>query len=350
MAGGIGSRFWPASKTTHPKQFIDILGTGETLIQQTFNRVKALCPPENIFVVTNALYEQLTLDQLPEIKPEHVICEPDRRNTAPCIAYANFKIRKINPEATILVTPADHLILKTEAYTDTLQKALKQAASNDTLLTVGIAPSRPDTGYGYIQYDAVSPGDFKKVNQFTEKPDLETAKKFVASGNYAWNSGMFIWSLNSIMTAMKNHLPEVHEAFDAIDPQINTTEEQDVIKSVYAGCPDISIDYGIMEKAENVSVISADLGWSDLGTWGSLYTHMELDENKNAVVSGKAMLYNASGNIVRLTSGKLAMIQGLDNYIVVETEQELLICKKEDEQLIKTMVNDLRAEGKANHL
>jgi mannose-1-phosphate guanylyltransferase len=350
MAGGIGSRFWPVSKTAHPKQFIDILGTGESLIQQTFNRVKQLCPVENIFVVTNAQYRRLTLEQLPELNPNHVIAEPSRRNTAPCIAYANFKIKKINPDANILVTPADHLILKNEMYVEIIKKALDYSANNDALVTIGIAPSRPDTGYGYIKYDATSKEAFTKVEQFTEKPDLEKANRFLASGNYSWNSGMFIWSLKSIMHSMQRHLPEVYNTFEKGEEFFNTDKEEAFIEKIYAGCPDISIDYGIMEKAKNAYVVSADLGWSDLGTWGSLYTHINLDKQQNAVVSGNTQLYNSSGNIIRMATDKLTVLQGIDNCILVETENELLICKKENEQEIKTIVNGIRERGDQQHL
>lgn len=350
MAGGIGSRFWPVSRASHPKQFIDILGTGESLIQQTFNRVRNLCPPQNIYVVTNREYKALTLQQLPELSEEQVISEPLRRNTAPCIAYANFKILTVNPEANIIVTPADHLILKEETYRQVLTKALVYAGEEDTLVTIGIHPNRPDTGYGYIEYDANGNSDFRKVVKFTEKPDLETARKFLNSGNYSWNSGMFIWKLSSIQKAMKTHLPEVYNIFEAGMKKYNTPEETAFITEVYNQCPDISIDYGVMEKAGNVQVINADFGWSDLGTWGSLYTHLQPDEDGNAVISGDIMLYESNDNIINMPAGKLTVIQGLDDYIVVDTNDALLICKKEEEQKIKQFVSDIKEKKGMQYL
>ena len=341
MAGGIGSRFWPMSRTEQPKQFLDILGTGETLIQQTYNRLKRICPEENIYIVTNDIYRELTFKQLPNLNDEQVICEPSRRNTAPCIAYANFKIAAKNPNANIVVAPADHLILKEEEFVRVINMALDYTANNDALFTLGITPTRPDTGYGYIQFDTVDE-EIKKVKTFTEKPNLELAKQFIDSGDFCWNSGMFVWSLKSINKAFENLLPTMYQIFSAGEGKYNTTEEEDFIKDAYSTCKNISIDYGIMEKSKNVHVISADIGWSDLGTWGSIYTHLPLDENKNAIVGKNVMLYESKGNIVNVPKNKLVVLQGLKDYIVVESDNILLVCKKQDEQEIKQFVSDIK--------
>lgn len=345
MAGGIGSRFWPMSRTQHPKQFLDILGTGQTLIQQTYSRLKRICPEENIYIVTNEIYEDLILEQLPGITKEQVICEPSRRNTAPCIAYANYKIAEKNPEANIVVAPADHLILKEEEFVRVINMALDFTAKNDCLVTLGITPSRPDTGYGYIQFDsnhASHNDDIKKVKTFTEKPNLELAQQFVASGEFSWNSGMFIWSLKSIDKAFENLLPNMNSIFKEGLGKYNTDDEGDFIKNAYSTCKNISIDYGIMEKSTNVYVISAEIGWSDLGTWGSIYTHLEHDNHKNAIVGKEVMMYDSANNIVNVPKDKLVVLQGLDDYIVVDTNDVLLVCKKQDEQKIKQFVNDIK--------
>jgi len=341
MAGGIGSRFWPMSRTAHPKQFLDILGTGETLLQQTFNRLKKICPEKNIYIVTNDIYKNLIFEQLEGITEEQVLCEPSRKNTAPCIAYANFKIASKNPNANILVAPADHLILKEDEFIRIANLALDYTSKNDCLLTLGITPTRPDTGYGYIQF--LESDDYvKKVKTFTEKPDLELAKKFVSSGDFAWNSGMFVWSLKSIQKAFETHLPTMFQLFKDEQDAFGTSNEDLAIKNIYSVCKNISIDYGIMEKSKNVHLISADIGWSDLGTWGSIYTHLEHDENKNAVVGKNVMLYDSKGNIINVPNKKLVVLQGLTDYIVVESDNILLVCKKEDEQKIKQFVNDVK--------
>jgi mannose-1-phosphate guanylyltransferase len=341
MAGGIGSRFWPMSKTARPKQFIDILGTGETLIQQTYNRLKKICPKENIYIVTNEKYKDLIAEQLPEINMEQVVCEPSMRNTAPCIAYANYKIAAKNPNANIVVAPADHLILKEDEFVRVMNLALDYTANNDVLVTLGITPTRPDTGYGYIQFNE-SADEIKKVKTFTEKPDLELAEKFIESGDFTWNSGMFIWSLKSIQKAFENLLPEVDEVFKAGTGKYNTPEESAFIKTAYSTCKNVSIDYGIMESSKNTHVISADIGWSDLGTWGSIYTHLPHDENANAVVGKNVMLYDSKDNIVNVPHEKLVVLQGLEDYIVVESDEILLVCKKQDEQKIKQIVGDIK--------
>jgi mannose-1-phosphate guanylyltransferase len=341
MAGGIGSRFWPMSRTQHPKQFIDILGTGETLIQQTYNRLKRICPEENIYIVTNEIYKDLTKEQLAGITDEQIVCEPSMRNTAPCIAYANYKIAAKNPNANIVVAPSDHLILKEDEFVRVIEMALDHTSKNDCLLTLGITPSRPDTGYGYIQY-LESDTEVKKVKTFTEKPNLEIAKQFIESGDFCWNSGMFVWSLSSIQKAFKALLPDVDDVFKNGEGKYNTAEEYDFIQTAYSTCESISIDYGIMEKSKNVFVVSADIGWSDLGTWGSIYTHLPLDENNNALVGKNVMMYDSSDNIVNVPQEKLVVLQGLKDYIIVESDNILLICKKEDEQKIKQIVTDIK--------
>ncbi|MBL1232817.1 MAG: mannose-1-phosphate guanylyltransferase [Flavobacteriales bacterium] len=342
MAGGIGSRFWPMSRTARPKQFLDILGTGETLLQQTFNRLKKLCPEKNIYIVTNDSYETLVLEQLTGINKSQVLCEPSRKNTAPCIAYANYKIATQNPNANILVAPADHLILKEDEFLRVANIALNYAENNDCLMTLGITPTRPDTGYGYIQFIEDDNNEIKKVKTFTEKPNLELAKDFIQSGDFTWNSGMFVWNLKSIQKAFENHLPTINQLFEEQKTAFNTSEEVKAITTIYAQCKNISIDYGIMEKSKNVYVMSADIGWSDLGTWGSIYTHLPHDEQENAVVGKNVMLYESEGNIINVPKDKLVVLQGLKDYIVVEADNILLVCKKEDEQQIKQFVNDIK--------
>ncbi|MBR9831984.1 mannose-1-phosphate guanylyltransferase [bacterium] len=345
MAGGIGSRFWPMSRTSYPKQFIDILGTGRTLIQQTYDRLQRIAPKENILVVTNEDYRELVLQQCEGMNPSQVLCEPTRRNTAPCIAYASYKIKALNPDANVLVAPADHLILKEDKFIESVNVALDYVSNNDALLTLGIEPSRPDTGYGYIQFDSTDKKSrVKKVKTFTEKPNIELAKQFVESGEFSWNSGMFIWSNKSILKAFENNLSEVNSLFVDGFSKLNTPDEENFIKDTYAVCKSISIDYGIMEKAPNVYVISADIGWSDLGTWGSIYTHLKHDENLNATIGKNVMMYESQNCIVSMPKEKLVVLQGLDGYIVVESNNTLLICKKEDEQKIKEFVTDIRIE------
>jgi mannose-1-phosphate guanylyltransferase len=345
MAGGIGSRFWPMSKTSYPKQFHDVLGTGRTLIQMTFDRFKDICPDENILIVTNEMYKDLVMEQLPSITENQVLCEPSRRNTAPCIAYACYKINALNAQANIIVAPSDHLILKEDVFTETINIAIGQAQANKSLVTLGIKPSRPDTGYGYIQFmdeaGTVS-SDSKRVKTFTEKPQLELAKEFLNSGDFYWNSGIFIWTLPSILKAFEDYLPEVDKLFKEGTGKYNTPEEEAFIGEIYPICKNISIDYGIMEKAEQVYVVLSDFGWSDLGTWGSLYTHIDHDNEANAIVGNNVMMYDSSNNMVKMPEEKLVVIQGLDDYIVVESNNTLLICKKADEQKIKQFVTDIK--------
>ncbi len=348
MAGGVGARFWPLSRNQRPKQFIDILGTGETLIQQTFRRLTTICPPENIFVVTHNNYFEQVIEQLPAIVPEHVLCEPMRRNTAPCIAYATHKIYKLNPNACIVVAPSDHIILKEEEFTQTLLCALKAASHNDWLLTLGITPSRPDTGYGYIQFDEShtysSDCKVRKVKTFTEKPHYDMAVSFLQSGDFLWNAGIFIWSIKSIMSAFEKYLPEIDSLFKEGAEMYYTESENAYIESAYTVCRSISIDYGVMEKADNVFVLAADIGWSDLGTWGSLYDNSVKDANGNAIIGTKPLTYDTKNCIINIPSDRIAVIQGIEDCIVVEDNGVLLICKRSDEQNIRSFVDAVRNE------
>ena len=345
MAGGIGSRFWPMSKTSFPKQFLDILGTGETLIQMTYRRFLALCPKENIYVVTNDDYKSLVMEQLPEMKEGQVLCEPSRRNTAPCIAYAAYKIHFQNASAKMMIAPSDHLILKEEAFKDSMNLALEQAEKGN-LVTLGIKPSRPDTGYGYIQFvDEGKNDSVKKVKTFTEKPNLELAQTFLDSGDFYWNSGIFVSTTQTMINAFAEHLNEVHVLFEPKLKELNSPEEAETIADIYAVCANVSIDYGIMEKAKNVYVVLSDIGWSDLGTWGSLYTHLKLDENNNAKLGKHVRLYECSDTLVHSQKEKLMVLQGLEDYIVVDTKEALLVVKKSEEQKIKQFVTNLKAEG-----
>jgi mannose-1-phosphate guanylyltransferase len=346
MAGGIGSRFWPMSRTNHPKQFIDILGLGQTLLQLTYNRFLKLCPAKNIIVVTNESYKSLVKEQLPGLSDNQILLEPSRRNTAPCIAYACYKIYAQNSNANIVVSPADHLILKEETFVKAINSCFRKATSEDCLVTLGIKPSRPDTGYGYIQFveSAANETDkrIKKVKTFTEKPDLEMARFFMQSGDFLWNSGIFIWTAKSIVSAFEKHMPETANLFKEGNAIYNTDKEQEFIKDVYSVCKNISIDYGVMEKASNVFVRSSIIGWSDLGTYGSLYTHVAKDEKHNAVINKNALMYNAEKCIVSAPKNKLMVIEGLNDYIVVDTNDVLLICRKENEQQIRQFVNDVK--------
>ncbi|MFA9389303.1 MAG: mannose-1-phosphate guanylyltransferase [Prolixibacteraceae bacterium] len=346
MAGGIGSRFWPLSKTSRPKQFLDILGTGETFIQQTFRRFKKIVPIENFLIVTNLDYKALVLEQLPELNEEQVLCEPMRRNTAPCVAYACHKIKCKCSDANIIVAPSDHIITKEDVFVHELENSLRFVSQSDALVTMGIMPSRPETGYGYIQingnvtFDGVN--NLHKVKTFTEKPDLKMAKVFMDSGEFFWNSGIFIWSLSSILAAFEKYLPEVNDLFSKGCKYYYTSEENAFLNKTYSECPNVSIDYGIMEKASNVYVLCTDFGWSDLGTWGSLWDNSDKDENSNAVKGANIKLYDSKNCIVNMNDEKLVVLQGLDGYIVVESDNTLLVCKKEDEQQIRQFVNDVK--------
>jgi mannose-1-phosphate guanylyltransferase len=344
MAGGIGSRFWPISRTSHPKQFLDILGTGKTLIQNTYERFLKVCPKENIYVVTNDIYTDLVKKQLPDMVGHQILTEPVMRNTAPCIAYGSFKIESLNPNAAIVVAPSDHLILDEAAFITAIEKSLRTASENNCLITLGIKPSRPDTGYGYIQYtDHTLKNDFYKVKTFTEKPTLEIAKTFLQSGDFLWNAGIFVWSAKAIVNAFSQHLPDMHEIFAEARPVYNTDDEKGHIHNSYLQCTNISIDYGIMEKADNVYVLPSEFGWSDLGTWASIYELAEKDYVGNAVIpSEKVIMYDSSNCMVNVPGEKLVILQGLHDFIVVEANNTLLICPRDQEQNVKKVVADVK--------
>ncbi len=344
MAGGIGSRFWPISRTSHPKQFIDILGTGKTLIQQTYERFLKIVPKENIFILTNEIYISLVKEQLPLLAENQILGEPIMRNTAPCIAYGCHKIRKLNPDASIVVAPSDHLILDSEAFERSINKSLDAAAKNDCLITLGIKPSRPDTGYGYIQYNTKTiEDDFYMVKTFTEKPNADLARTFVQSGDFLWNAGIFVWSVKNILNSFAKYLPEMNDIFNEGETHYNTAHEREFIQSAFSQCTNISIDYGIMEKADNVYVLPSEFGWSDLGTWASVYDLSEKDYVGNAVIpSEKVIMYDSSNCMVKMPKGKLVILQGLHDFIVVEDNNTLLICPRDQEQEIKQIVGDVK--------
>lgn len=342
MSGGIGSRFWPFSREARPKQFLDFFGTGRSLLQMTFDRFKKIVPVENIFIVTNTDYKKMTIDELPELNPNQILLEPMRRNTAPCIALATYHINAINPNANIVVAPSDHLILKEEEFLSVIEKAYAFVNKNDILLTLGIRPSRPETGYGYIQMSDETVDGVTKVKVFTEKPNIDLAKVFYESGEFLWNSGLFIWNAHTILEAFHTHLPEISNRFDKGLDTFGTDKEKAFIDENFPFCPNISIDYGLMEKASNVCVQAADFGWSDLGTWGSLYDISDKDENANVVLVANSLFFDSAENIVTLPAGKLGVIQGLEGYIVAEANNVLLICKKDEEQRIKQFVTDAK--------
>lgn len=339
MAGGVGSRFWPFSRNNRPKQFLDFFGTGRSLLQMTFDRFRHLMPVENILIVSNVIYKDLILEQLPEIKPSQVLLEPNRRNTAPCIAYAISRIKAMTDKANIVVAPSDHLIMKEADFLETIKIGLDFVEKNNNLLTLGMKPSRPETGYGYIQIDEGETA-LRRVKTFTEKPNAELAQIFYETGEFFWNSGIFLWNLQTIDHAFQTLLPEVATKFNAGKDVFNTDAEQAFIDKMYPSCANISIDYGIMEKAENVYVLCSEFGWTDLGTWGSLYEMSPKDNDDNVSLKCETLFYESNNNIVALPAGKLAVIQDLDGYIVAESDNVLLICKQKDEQRIRQFVND----------
>lgn len=343
MAGGIGSRFWPISRSAYPKQFLDILGLGKTLIQQTANRFKAIVDVDHIFVVTANEYIDITKEQLPELPEANIVGEPCRKNTAPCIAYIAFKLLQKDPMANIIIAPSDHLILNELQFLDICQKALKYSDQDNSLITLGIKPTHPNTGYGYIEYNkSAAENNIYRVTSFKEKPDKATATLFCDSGNYLWNAGIFIWRADSIIKAIQQHLPEVFELFDSIKAKLNTEEEEESLQNIYPLCKNVSIDVGVMEKAENVFVMPATFDWSDLGTWNSAWENMEKDGQENAVVGDNTVVIEAANCVIRTSNEKLVLIQGLKNYIVVDTEDVLLICDKDNEQKIKEYVVDIK--------
>lgn len=348
MAGGIGSRFWPFSRTHHPKQFHDVLGVGKSMLRLTVDRFAGICPPENVFVVTNRDYVDLVQQHLPEIAADQILAEPIGRNTAPCIAYASYRIAQRDPQATIIVSPADHAVLKEEEFRDAIGRAVQAARTHDVLITLGIQPSRPDTGYGYIQFHddgktTELPGGLKKVKTFTEKPNLELARMFVESGDFLWNSGLFVWRADVIVHAFHHYLSDIAEVFDEGKLLLGTVAESSFISQAYSRCRNISIDYGVMEKADNVYVLPADFGWSDLGTWDSLHRMGHHDADGN-VIDGDAILYDTKECVIKTPSERLVVVQGLEGYIVAEYDNVLLICKRTEEQRVKDFVADVKSK------
>ena len=343
MAGGIGSRFWPMSRTAFPKQFLDILNTGKTLIQQTYDRYKKLVPEENIFIITSSEYVPIVKKQLPHVADENILGEPSRKNTAPCVAYVSFKLLKKDPNANLVVAPADHLVTETSEFIKTSKKALDFVNHINAFVTLGIKPTHPNTGYGYIQHDTTAAApDIFKVKTFTEKPNEDLAKTFIASGDFLWNAGIFIWKVKNIVTAFEKYLPEMYEVFAAEKDKFNTDQEKEAIEQIYPQCTNISIDFGIMEKADNVYIIPSSFGWSDLGTWNSAWDNMERDYLGNAVAGKNVMIMDATKCMVHVEDHKLTVLQGLDDFIVVDTKDALLICKKEKEQEIKDFVAEVK--------
>ncbi len=346
MAGGVGTRFWPMSTTQHPKQFLDILGTGRTLLQQTYDRLLGVCDNSKIYVVTSVAYQKLVEQQLPNLPLENILTEPSRKNTAPCVAYASYKIHKLDPKAITVVAPSDHLIKKEDTFVKAIKSCFTKAENEDCLITLGIKPTRPDTGYGYIQIKesdvAEKDNRIYKVKTFTEKPDHDMARFFMNNGDFLWNSGIFVWSTKSIINALEIGDPELANIFKEGWETYNTPKEKEFINKAYTVCKNISIDYSVMEKAENVYVRSSIFGWSDLGTWGSLYTQIAKDNNRNALVGKNIITYDSKNCIVHVPNDKLVVLQGLEDYIVVESEGVLMICKKQDEQQIRDFVNDVK--------
>ena len=343
MAGGIGSRFWPMSRMAYPKQFLDILGTGKTLIQSTFDRFAKFVPKENIYIVTSEEYRHIVVEQIPGIPIDNILCEPSRKNTAPCIAYISYKLNQLNPNASLMCAPADHLILDETAFYKVFLEAMDFVLKHKALVTLGIKPSNPNTGYGYIQFDQQAVSDnVYQVKTFTEKPNPELARTFLQSGDFLWNAGIFAWQIKSIVRAFEKYLPEMAEVFDAEKELFNTPKEKEAIGRIYPQCTNISIDYGIMEKADNVYIITSSFGWSDLGTWNSAYDNMEHDYLGNAAAGKQIMVMDATRCMIHTPDDKLVVLQGLDDYIVVDTKDVLLICKKEKEQEIKEFVAEVK--------
>ncbi len=344
MGGGIGSRFWPYSRKTLPKQFLDFLGTGRSLLQLTFDRFQKIIPTENILIVTNVMYADLVKEQLPELNEKQILLEPARRNTAPCIAWAAYHIRALNPDANIVVAPSDHLILKEEEFRTAISKGLDFVSHSENLLTLGIKPNRPETGYGYIQIDEPIHDGFYKVKTFTEKPEIELAKVFVESGEFYWNSGLFMWNVNSIIKATETLLPELGSKLAPGKDLYATDKEDAFIEENFPACPNVSIDFGLMEKADNVYVSLGDFGWSDLGTWGALYDLCEKDSEGNVTLKNHSLIYNGKDNMIALPEDKLVVIDGLEGYLVAESNNVLLICKKDEEHVIRKYINDAQIQ------
>ncbi|WP_109832530.1 mannose-1-phosphate guanylyltransferase [Reichenbachiella versicolor] len=347
MAGGVGSRFWPYSRNSRPKQFIDILGTGKSLLQMTYERFLNTSNKDNILVVTNQIYADLVKEQLPEVSEDHILCEPDRRNTAPCIAYAAYKIKSKDPNAVMVVTPADHAVFQTEKFTEIIAKGIKASDATESLVTIGITPNRPETGYGYIQYEEGNE-DVSKVKNFTEKPNLEKAKQFLESGDFVWNAGIFIWSIDTITKSFGKYLPDVAEAFEKANDLYYTDKEEGYINPAYSEMEGISIDYGILEKSPNVYVVPADFDWSDLGSWSSLHEMRDKDDNDN-VVDGEAIIMDAKNNIIKSETDRLLVLDDLDGYLVGDFEDVLIVCKKDNEAKFREYVAAAKEKTGSKH-
>jgi mannose-1-phosphate guanylyltransferase len=344
MAGGVGSRFWPESREARPKQFLDILGTGKTFLRQTYERFVPIVPPENILVVTGENYRSLVAEQIPELAPSQILGEPLGRNTAPCIAYAAFRLRAVDPDSVMIVTPADHLITGETEFRSAIGESVEFASTHDAMMTIGIRPTRPDTGYGYIQVEEQVAGGVSRVRTFTEKPNAELAKVFVDSGEFFWNSGIFIWRTGVVLDALAEHLTEVYQLFASSEGEFGTPQELDTVRRIYPETRNVSIDFGVLEHARNVYVRCSDFGWSDVGTWNSLYEMSTRDESGNAV-AGNVRLSGVSRSLVRVPSGKLAVLGGLSDYVVVDTPDALLVWPRGDEQSIRRIVTDLRFDS-----
>lgn len=342
MAGGIGSRFWPASRTTRPKQFLDILGVGKSLIQLTYDRFLKLCPKENIFIVTNGMYKDLVQEHLPDVTDNQILCEPSRNNTAPCVAYTAFKLQNLNPDANLIVAPSDHIILKEDVFVEKLQQALEFTAKNDALLTLGIEPSRPDTGYGYIKFGEEKVKGVHKVEEFTEKPNLNKAQAFVNSGKYLWNAGIFVWSVKTLLDAFQKHATEIYDILKTGNQVYNTDGEQAYIDKTYPTTPSISIDYAIMEKADNVYTIPAEFGWSDLGTWGSLHSTLEKDLYQNAFGNAQVIASDTNNCLIQVPDNKLVVVKDLNDFMIIDQDDVLLIYPKSKEQEIKQLTGKVK--------
>lgn len=339
MAGGIGSRFWPMSTPERPKQFVDVLGTGRTFIQMTVDRFKGILPPENVWVVTSQAYKDIVAEQLPEVPQGNILLEPCRRNTAPCIAYATWRIKSIDPKATIVVSPSDHLVLDTPEFQRVVKSAMDFASTSDAIVTLGMKPTRPETGYGYIQTDMSCPSarnkEIYRVDAFREKPDLATAEKYIRKPNMLWNAGIFIWNVSTIVNALRVYAPEINEVFENLLPLYGTEKEQEAINENFPKCESISVDYAILEKSEEIYCFPASFGWSDLGTWGSLRENVSRDNNGNAVIGDNVQTYETRDCVIHCSEERRVVVQGLDGYIVAEKDNTLLICKLSEEQRIK---------------
>jgi mannose-1-phosphate guanylyltransferase len=343
MAGGVGSRFWPSSRENLPKQFLDIMGTGKSLLQMTFERAANLVPNDHIFILTHAKYLDLVLEQLPDMDASRVLLEPSRNNTAPCIAYLGLKLRSLDPEANFAVLPSDHLIMKEDVFEERMRRAFAFTAANEAIVTLGIQPVRPDTGYGYIKFDNEIAPEIHPVERFVEKPNLATAKEYVTDGGYLWNAGIFVWKATTLLAGLETNAAEVLEVLNPGLPFFNTDREQAFINTAYPRTPNISIDYALLEHAKNVFTIPADMGWSDLGTWASLYAESVADENGNVVVGAEQQLYDVQDCLIRTKTGKLVVIKDLHNYIIVDTDDVLLIHPKHKEQEIKAVTADVKS-------